>query len=362
LDIDKTLENPFFIWERPFHTELRRESQILLLLILFSNDSLNETELNAAFIDYTEKLPKNLNTSTHFIKQCVKEITGTFIIVKNKVYQFLNPSVRDFLLKHVTEDVNETIDLIKGMLYLDYLLFAFIPYHHQQSITGAIPLNEQLSVKLENRIVVDFHYLNISKSNLKKGDVILQKLDMICKRFDLKKYSNIREIVQKQVEQIDPSNLIDDDKLIYMSTLNILRPYLKIDFHALFNMFSQQVTDIRGLLIFAYFQKILEKDFERFMNDNEEFYWSIYDIVKTSKFQGSWRELALAKLRIEIVYGTFYIDGPGGGNVFIMDDEKEVIPVFDYNKLNQNELANMRSVFHTLFQKFEHTASEILYQ
>jgi DNA polymerase III delta prime subunit len=208
----KNLNNPINIWEHSFTNQISKSSQHLLYIMLVSNDQIFEDDLEKSFWELYKNESNELNFEINredFINS-LKELENTFIkiskvqsgrsygLVKKKktknIIQFQNPSIRDFLINKVRNNINLISSLIDSAIYLNQLFDIYRIYSENKS--HKILVDDDLVSKLINNIIQKFDNLESIKmhtyyENANKSYWEVEKLSNIKKLYDLASFFNL---------------------------------------------------------------------------------------------------------------------------------------------------------------------------
>jgi hypothetical protein len=290
----RNLDNPINIWEHSFENEISKSSKYFLYAMLISDDQIFEKDIEKSF----EKIYKNESSifnfemnQEDFIKS-LKELENTFIEIskvqsgrscglakKNKtknLIQFQNPSIKDFLINKVRNNLNLISSLIDGTVYLNQLFNIYRIYSENKSYK--ILLDDNLVLKLINNIIQKFdnlegirmhryyenankHYWEVEKlSNIKK-------LYDLASFFNLKEYPKIVKFIITKLSQFENENSIKPiDTSTLLEILIILNKNINYKDKEYFEKYFTSIevmNDISNLIkIKKYFPKIFEKLFD----------------------------------------------------------------------------------------------------
>jgi len=306
----KNLNNPINIWEHSFTNQISKSSKYLLYIMLISDDRIFEEDLKKSFSKFykNESSKFNFEINREDFINSLKELENTFIKIskvqsgrsyglakKNKtknLIQFQNPSIRDFLINKVRNNISLIGSLIDSTVYLNQLFSIYRIYSEDKSYK--IPLGDDLVSKLINNIIQKFdnlesiemhrYYENANKyySEVKKLSNI-QKLHKIASFLNPQKYTQIKNFIISQLSELENKDNINlNDKNLLIDLLIILKKDYKIeDKKYIAKSFSsiEQVEDISNLIkIKNYFPKLYRKLFNE-DEDREEMKEKIIEVV-----------------------------------------------------------------------------------
>ena len=292
------LDNPINVWEHSFMIQISKSSKYLLYTMLVSDDQIFEKDLEKSFWKFykNESSKFNFEINREDFINSLKELENTFIkiskvqsgksyglVKKNKtknLIQFQNPSIRDFLINKVRNNINLISSLIDSAIYLNQLFDIYRIYSENKSYK--ILLDDDLVSKLINNIIQKFdnlesielhrYYDNANKYYLgiKKLSNI-QKLHKIASFLNPQKYAQIKNFIISQLSKLENKDNINwNDKKFLIDLLIILKKdYKTEDKKYIAKSFSsiEQVEDISNLIkIKNYFPKLYRK----LINEDED--------------------------------------------------------------------------------------------
>jgi len=268
----KNLNNPINIWKHSFENQISKSSQHLLYIMLVSNDQIFEDDLEKSFWELYKNESNELNFEINredFINS-LKELENTFIkiskvqsgrsygLVKKKktknIIQFQNPSIRDFLINKVRNNINLISSLIDSAIYLNQLFDIYRIYSENKS--HKILLDDDLVSKLINNIIQKFDNLESIKmhtyyENANKSYWEVEKLSDIKKLYDLVSFSNLKEFprilefITIKLSQFEDENRIKYyDKSILLNVLVILKKYCNFKYKEYIEKYYISIEDI----------------------------------------------------------------------------------------------------------------------
>lgn len=289
----KNLNNPTNIWEHSFESQISKSSKYLLYTMLISDDQIFEEDLEESFWEFykNESSKFNFEISREDFINSLKELENTFIkiskvqsnrnngvVEKNEtknLIQFQNPSIRDFLINKVRNNLNLIGSLIDSAKYLNQLFHVYTTNSKHQPYK--ILLDDDLASKLINKIIHEYESLEGIKVNIYPGKANknywkvvklsdIQKLYKIASFFKSQKYAKINNFIISQLSKIEnKDNIHWSDKRFLIELLIIIRKDYKIeDKEYIKKTFSciEWVGDISNLIkIKKYFPKLFRKLF-----------------------------------------------------------------------------------------------------
>lgn len=134
-----SLENPSEIWQPAFENQISELSRYILYFLTLSNGAVTEELLIESVLNMIKKESNLYFTAASrgdFIKS-FKELDNTFVrIYKNykgaTLFQFQNPSVRDFLIHYIERDKQLQVILIGNLNIFNFMFNLFKVYNNKK--------------------------------------------------------------------------------------------------------------------------------------------------------------------------------------------------------------------------------------
>lgn len=108
------------IWLHAYSEQINDEDRILLSTIITFGDGVGVKTLETAYLNRLEYEAKHNNRVIGFnqFEKSMERLTGDFIFIdKYQVAQLINPSLIDFLVKHIRNDSNEVNRIVKSVTF-----------------------------------------------------------------------------------------------------------------------------------------------------------------------------------------------------------------------------------------------------
>ena len=273
------LNNPINIWEHSFVNQISKSSKYLLYIMLVSDDQIFEEDLEKSFWEFYKNESSKFNFEINrgdFINS-LKELENTFIKIskvqsgrsyslanRNKttnIIEFQNPSIRDFLVNKVKNNLNLLSSLIDSVVCLNQLFNIYRIYSKDKPFN--IMLNDNLVSKLIDDIIQKFdelertnmyrHYEGMGKYywEIKKLSNI-EKLNDLISFSNLKEFPTIIDFVITKLSQYDDENKIEHcNKSILLSIFVNLKNHCDFEFKEYIEKYYitiEEMDDISNLI------------------------------------------------------------------------------------------------------------------
>lgn len=291
--IDKKLNNPKDIWEYEFK-KLRDVEKIILFTLLSFNSEIKYSYLEEAFeTRYIYEIETN-----HFIREtnCFKDameiLCKSFIKLTHSlgnldvIVDFINPSVRDYLIDYIKYNKIESERIINNVLYLEQ--FNIFTRKNKSSL-GKDDIKTDVVYLIKDKIIKDYKNLkrhsNFITSEKYVFDIIENFNDEISKSFNLeiigsvydkaKSHSEYREILNKILNDKSKDYLKKflEEKKLYTNIDYLDIQNNKDEFLEVIKYINTKLENDDELELFKenYFYNILDKLEEVFENASSEY-------------------------------------------------------------------------------------------
>ncbi len=292
------LNNPTNVWEHSFMTQISKSSKYLLYTMLVSDDQIFEKDLEKSFWKFYENESSKFNFKINredFINS-LKELENTFIkiskvqsdrsnslVKKNKtknLIQFQNPSIRDFLINKVRNNIDLISSLVDSAIYLNQLFDIYRIYSENKSYK--ILLDDDLVLKLINSIIQKFDNLESIKmfryhenankyywKSMKLADII--KLYNLASFFNLKKYPKIAKFINTKLSKLEnEGNIKYFDKGFLIDILVLLKEYCDIKYKKYIKKYFSSIENINDINNLTKIKSHFPKIFKKLFNDDRD--------------------------------------------------------------------------------------------
>ena len=308
--IIKKLDNPQDIWKKAFERDSDEFSRIIVMLVVFNGNKIEENKLKNAYNKYIKL--SGLQNNSHISKEfdsIIEEIVKYFlkrskICNKHIEYALFNPSIADFVIK------NYSNKFLQSCLSLEtFESLKELPYFYDKN-----KINYQDYMKVLITLFNEFRLENIDKN----ADYFLLLVELLVTN---KQSLNIKKI-QKNLEQI----------VIEKIEINLLKSFINLIIE--FNINFYNVNEICSYLFTLIDDDIEEinlciKLFNFYDIRNEKIISNLNEFIEDSLI--SILQSRLEDLEVEEILEDDMI--------YQYNEEGEIIGLFDFN-LNTNDFLN----------------------
>ena len=171
--IHSSLDYPDEIWKHAYSEQIKEDDRLLLNTLFSFGETASLDQLEHAFLSRLklEVETNNKIKEMHAFQKALRRLEGGFILIKENLVYFINPSLTDFLLTYLREDRDEVIRIANAVQYVTQLterLFAL-----GNANTQYMPGN------IQNRLITEYQYF-IDKS---ESDYDLIQLALVINKY-----------------------------------------------------------------------------------------------------------------------------------------------------------------------------------
>ncbi len=225
------LNNPISVWEHAFENQISKESKYLLIIMASLGSPVLLNDLENAYINFAKKYVEkyDLLYSDAIFKKIFKEIEGSFIISKKDSYNnvgidFINPSINDFLIKHISaRDYLKSDIIFSSMIINQYFsIFSFLPIGETNGISKKIEfnqLNKELIITQINRYLIDFTSTSLAFVRYVGGKTRWER--RLNSKIEIFEYivNNVDNVSVREKIALQLNELICDENVMFSNSL-----------------------------------------------------------------------------------------------------------------------------------------------
>lgn len=273
----ESLDYPLGIWNKAFNSQISEGSKITLYIILSISNPILLSDLKKT-LDFSFKngvKNRGINFKPFDYKNYLKEIENSFIKTnltdkKNHYVDFLNPSIKDFLLSLVKNDLEIVKFLLDSCLYFNQFVYT-IRYLAENFLR-----NEDVIAKIDNLIITKFdsftNPITISYSQKERNSElhIIEIIDGL--KFYLKNTKNKRifDLFKTKFQEIEVEGLFYSNERKYIQFYSEYHKQLDIEYNSLINKVASNINWIESVENFMKLKSIKEKSFKKYVEKNNK--------------------------------------------------------------------------------------------
>ena len=273
------LENPLRIWEKAFESELSEYSQYILCILASLGSSVLMDDLENAFSAFCNEAGLDLHPKIgqNLFRDSLREMQDTFIRINMTKYnqyriEFMNPSIRDFLVNRIMNNTQILQTLVSSSLFLNQLFYIFTNFikdHHTELIDIAIArlINYWHSFQ-SSRLIQWFG----EENSWHRNDInLFEKLYLVSTYFDLNQQPVLKDIVMADFDRLDLTQSSNSsDFFQYVRTLAKLVVFREFDAIVIMNSYINNMYLTNQMIDFKEFQDIFPSQYDDFLSGNRD--------------------------------------------------------------------------------------------
>lgn len=198
--IKENFNFPDEIWRHAYTYQIKDDDQLLLNTLFSFRNAPTMEELEAAFINRVnhEIRTNNKSKEINAFKKSLSRIDGGLIITKKDKVNFINPSLKDFLIKYLKEDKDEMDRIVNSIV--------FITQFSEQlfETVGYIP---NISIDLKTRLIENYKSFLRAPLRYRDNDLI-QLAILLKKHIDS---SEVQNVIIEIISEIDDWHSLHDN-------------------------------------------------------------------------------------------------------------------------------------------------------
>jgi KaiC/GvpD/RAD55 family RecA-like ATPase len=186
--VKQNFNSPDIIWKHAYYKQIKPDDQWLLNTLLSFKNLVTTKLLRNAFDKRLElEMAAGIRVDVQAFNKCMKRLLGGFITERKRgALEFINPSLKDFLLKEVMTDAIEMNKISNSIISIDQ--FKVIS-------DNFLSRREKLPLLLKNRIITKYAEFIGSADE----DELIYFASILPKHFEL---SEVEEIICEILEEV----------------------------------------------------------------------------------------------------------------------------------------------------------------
>lgn len=270
-----SLDKPFGIWNKAFSSQISNGSKIMLILLLSVSGPITLSDFKQLVTTVSKKVEKPLGMELHLynFQNYLKELENSFIKIeltnkKNHIIDFLNPSIKDFLLTIVRNDQQMVLFLIGNSLFHKQLVYTvryLAQYFHN---------DQKVLATIDGKILEEYQNLISSSIFLHNSNEYTINSNEMSKLNSLKFYLNISSDPEVKTFLYGIFKNLDFRNLSYYDQKNYIEFYIEnqkdidIEFDLLLMNSMDNIGFFEGVKNFMLLESINKKQFQSFIKSN----------------------------------------------------------------------------------------------
>lgn len=273
----QNLDYPFGIWDKAFNSQISEGSKFTLYSLLSISNPILLSDFKEALKYYYNNGTKDikLDFKPFDFKNYLKELENSFIKInvtdkKNHYVDFLNPSIKDFLLTIVRKEKDIVFLLIKSCLYFDQFIYTI------RYLSSNFMDDEDIKNLIDSKILSDFKTFSNPQKIYSNQKETATNISAIQKIHSLKFYLNtsknkiLHQFVINEFKKIELKNLSFSLEKNYIEFYIDYEKELGIDYIDVIQQVVDNISwydNVKNLSLLMDVDKVI---FDNYIKDNRE--------------------------------------------------------------------------------------------
>jgi energy-coupling factor transporter ATP-binding protein EcfA2 len=172
--IRENFNYPDEIWRHAYTYQIKEDDQLLLSTLFSFSNAPTINDLEGAFMSRVnyEILTNNKSKEINAFKKALNRIDGGLIITKKNKVNFINPSIKDFLIKFLKEDKDEMDRIVNSIVFITQF---------SEQLFEAVDYTPNIPEELQNKLIED--YESFIRQTYSHRDSDLIQLAIVIKKY-----------------------------------------------------------------------------------------------------------------------------------------------------------------------------------
>lgn len=270
------LDYPFGIWDKAFNSQISEGSKFTLYLLLSISNQILLSDFKDAlkYFYNTSTKEKGFEFRPFDFKNYLKELENSFIKInvtdkKNHYVDFLNPSIKDFLLEIVKNDKEIVELLLNSCLYYDQFIYTI------RYLSDNFHKDSDVIELIDTKVLSNFNNfsnplkINHRQKERKTGVSPIYKIHNL--KFYLKKSQNssLQSLAIEEFKKIDLKELFFSDEKKYIEFYIDYYDKLDIDYLLVIQQVIDNISWYDSVKNLTLLREIDKDIFDNYLTENK---------------------------------------------------------------------------------------------
>lgn len=272
----KSLNHPLGIWNKAFNSQISEGSKITLFLLLSISGPILLVDfkkaLDSLYNNGTKK--RGLEFKPFDFKDYLRELENSFIKMDitnkgNHYIDFLNPSIKDFLLSVVKDDIEIIKLLLEGTIY--YNQFTYTIRYLANDFIENQEIREIIDQQILNNIksITNPTIIHLSQKESIAGINMTEKIDGLKFYYKSNTNTTLRDYIIESFNTIELERLNFIDERKYLEFYVEFKTNLKLNFIDILKKVINNISWFNSIKNLSILRKADEESFDKFKLENE---------------------------------------------------------------------------------------------
>lgn len=270
----ESLDKPLGIWNKAFNSQISEGSKLVLYLLMSVSGQITLENFKTLITQSAEKNSIGLTFRKIDLQNYLKELENSFIKIeitnkKNHFIDFMNPSIKDFMLTPICEDKSIVIYLIESCIFLDQLIYTIRylakKYHKDFKILEII--DSKILEIFENIGTNTKIYSNIEYQYSPKD---IDKINGLKFYLSITKNKSLHDYFLEKFKQIDLKQLNYYSERKYLEFYVEFNTQLGLDYRSILLQVISNISYFESVENLFFLKSVDENIFDEVLNNNFE--------------------------------------------------------------------------------------------
>jgi hypothetical protein len=289
-NLKQVFDYPDTIWKHAFENQISELSRYLLYCLVLFNGEIDFDNLYEQLKEITKHVNTKIGVDYLSFKKSLREIDNSFIKIKrdyknNLIISFQNPSIQDFLIKYIDDDLQLKKNFFNSSNYLKPLLELFSNKREYSPIKNRLTLNQSIEDFFIDKIIESYNIIDYSPQLNKyykpsQPDIEVLKLSSIVFNMEFTENSKMKNFVIEKLKPLIYSKQIGNKSVNEFYTLiDKFSEELQPDMAEVISNIIDAIWDYDDLWILKDFETNYPDDYEKFIEKNNDIYNEILETI-----------------------------------------------------------------------------------
>ena len=270
----ESLNKPLGIWNKAFSSQISEGSKLILYLLMSVSNQITLEDFKTLLTQSINKNSTGLSFRMIDLQNYLKELENSFIKIgitnkQNHFIDFMNPSIKDFMLTAICEDKSIVIYLIESCIFIDQLVYTirYLSKKHLQEKEIIELLDAKVLEVFENAALQTKIYSTIE---YKFPETDMHKIDRFKFYLNITQNKSLRNHFFEKFKQIDLNQLNYYSERQYLEFYIEYNDELGLNYQDILLQVISNISYFESVENLMLLKSIDENIFEETLNNNFE--------------------------------------------------------------------------------------------
>ena len=270
----ESLDKPLGIWNKAFTSQISEGSKLLLYFLMSVSGPITLEDFKTLVNNSNNSL--GLEFRIIDLQNYLKELENSFIKIgitnkKNHYLDFLNPSIKDFMLVPIQTDKTIVLYLIENCIFLNQLIYTI------RYLAKNFHKDEDVLTKIDSKILSLFDnltpqnklYLTLEHKTTPNN---ITKIDGLKFYLSITKSETLKQFFFKKFKEVDLQYISYYDERQYIEFYIEFKTELELKYEDILTQLISNISYFESVENLIFFKSVDEKSFKEVLNDNFELF------------------------------------------------------------------------------------------